>query len=96
MNWNIQEAQHQFSELIQAARQEPQLIYEQDQVVAAVIEGTTLEQFLDWHSKQHLPSIAEKFASFRQTCAEEDYVLEVPPRQDRPNPFESSVEHVSL
>ena len=33
------------------------------------------------------PSLAEVFAELRQICSEERYELEIPPREDRPNPF---------
>lgn len=32
-------------------------------------------------------SIADDFAELRGLCEREDYSLEVPPRQNRPNPF---------
>lgn len=39
MDWRIAQAKQKFSELIGAVRQEPQLIYNRDQLVAAVIEA---------------------------------------------------------
>lgn len=37
-------------------------------------------------SKQ-IPTIGQTFNEIRQLCAEEDFELELPPRQDRPNPL---------
>jgi hypothetical protein len=36
-------------------------------------------------------SLADTFAQLRRLCAEENYILEIPPRQDRPNPFDESM-----
>ncbi len=38
-------------------------------------------------SLENLPTIAETFDEIRQICIEENFELEIPPRQDRPNPF---------
>ena len=32
-------------------------------------------------------SLGDAFALLRRICEEEDYRLEIPPRQERPNPF---------
>jgi hypothetical protein len=87
VNWNVEEAQQRFRELISAATQEPQIVYNQDEVVAVIIEAKVFNQFLDWRQQQTQTSLAEKFATFRQLCVEEKYTLEVPTRDDRPNPF---------
>lgn len=42
------QAQHKFPELISATRIEPQLIYDQDKLVAAVIEVKTFQEFLSF------------------------------------------------
>ena len=39
MNWKIEEAQQKFSELMSAAVTKPQLIYNHDKLVAAVVEA---------------------------------------------------------
>ncbi|NES19846.1 MAG: prevent-host-death protein [Symploca sp. SIO3E6] len=87
MNWKIDKAKEQFSELITAAEEEPQLIYEHNQLVAAVIEAEMFQEFLSWQQQRHQSSLADSFAQLRQLCIEEDYIFEVPSRQDRPNPF---------
>jgi Uncharacterised protein family (UPF0175) len=38
-------------------------------------------------SLENCPTIAETFDEIRQICIEENFELEIPPRQDRPNPF---------
>ncbi|MBW4481042.1 MAG: type II toxin-antitoxin system Phd/YefM family antitoxin [Tildeniella torsiva UHER 1998/13D] len=91
MTWNVEDAQQQFSEVINAADQEPQLIYQHNFLVAAVIKADLFHEFLAWqqHRQQHL-SLASAFTELRQICLEEDYMLEIPPRQDRPNAFDSN------
>jgi hypothetical protein len=37
------------------------------------------------------PSLTDALTQLRHLCAEENYTLEIPPRQDRPNAFDSSI-----
>jgi prevent-host-death family protein len=87
MNWKIAEAKQRFSEVVKAAEGEPQLIYNRDRLVAAVVEPEAFRDFLDWRQETEKPTLADSFAELRRICAEEDYTLEIPPREDRPNPF---------
>lgn len=96
MNWKIEQAQHKFPELISATRIEPQLIYNQDQLVAAVIEAKTFQEFLAWQQQHRQHSLADAFAQLRQLCAEENYTMEIPIRADRLNPFIDNFSDISL
>lgn len=87
MTWKIEDAQQRFGELIQAVEQEPQLIYQQNQLVAVVVEAQTYQQFLQWQQQQAQRSLSQAFAELRQICEEEDYTLDIPGRRDRSNPF---------
>lgn len=95
MNWKIEQAQQNFSELMSAAVEEPQLIYNQDKLIAAVIEAETFQEFLAWQ-QQNKPSLADAFVQLRQLCEDENYTLEVSPRQDRFNLFVDSFSDISL
>ncbi len=96
MNWKIEQARQKFSELISAAVVEPQLIYSQDQLVAAVVEAETFQEFLAWQEQHRQSSLADAFAQLRQLCAAENYTIEVPSRTDRPNPFVDNFRDISL
>jgi 2-succinyl-5-enolpyruvyl-6-hydroxy-3-cyclohexene-1-carboxylate synthase len=96
MNWKIEQAQQKFPELINAAVVEPQLIYNQDKLVAAVVEAQTFKEFLAWQQQNRQPALADAFAQLRQLCAAENYTLEVPPRTDRLNPFFDNCCDISL
>ena len=96
LNWEIPEAQQRFAELIRSINQEPQLIYDREQLVAAVVDAETFQEFLLWHQQCQKPSLADEFAELRRLCAEEDYSLEVPPRQNRPLSFVDNLDDVSL
>lgn len=75
MNWKIEQAQQKFPELISAAVVQPQLIYNQDQLVAAVVEAKTFQEFLAWQQQHRQHSLSDAFAQLRQLCAEENYTL---------------------
>lgn len=87
MDWKMGEAQQKFSELINAAIEAPQLIYNQHQLVVAVVEAKIFQEFLAWQHQCNKQSLANALIQLHQICEEEDYMLEIPPRQDRPNPF---------
>jgi 2-succinyl-5-enolpyruvyl-6-hydroxy-3-cyclohexene-1-carboxylate synthase len=87
MNWKIYEAKQKFSELLDASVAEPQLIYDRDKLVAAVVQAEIFQEFLVWQQQHRKPSLADAFAQLRQICAEENYHLEVPAREDRANSF---------
>jgi dihydrodipicolinate synthase/N-acetylneuraminate lyase len=89
MHWRIAEAKQKFSALIHASLKEPQLIYNRSDLVAAVIEAETFREFLAWREQNPKRAIAETLADLQKLCIEEEYVLEIPPRQDRANPFDS-------
>ncbi|GAA6616019.1 type II toxin-antitoxin system Phd/YefM family antitoxin [Scytonema sp. NUACC26] len=90
MPWKLEEAKQKFSELIDAVVEEPQLIYDRNQLVAAVVKADVFQEFLLWQQQRQKPSLADAFTELRGICAEENYHLEVPPRHDRSNPFVES------
>lgn len=87
MDWSITEAKQRFSELVRLAEDEPQWIYNRDKLVAAVIPAEALQEFLAWRGPRELPSLGDAFAELRRICADEGYTLDIPPRQERPDPF---------
>lgn len=89
MPWKLEDAEQKFSELIHAVVEEPQLIYDQNQLVAAVVKADVFQAFLAWQQSQK-PPLASAFTELRQLCIEENYQLETPPRSDRANPFAES------
>ena len=87
VNWNIAQAKQKFSELVRAAKGEPQWIYKRDKLVAAVVPPEALRQFMEWKSRRPRPTMAEALAELRRICREEDYSFELPTRRKRPNIF---------
>jgi hypothetical protein len=87
VNWNVAEAKQKLSEVIRAAEEEPQWLYNRDRLVGAVVEPETLQEFLAWRERSRRPSLGEAFSELRKLCSEEGYTLEIPSRSDRPNPF---------
>ena len=95
MDWKIAEAKQNFSELVKAAEREPQWIYNRDKLVAAMVPAKALKEFLGWRRRKEERTLAEAFEELRRICAEEDYTLEIPPRQERPNPFPDALDEIS-
>jgi prevent-host-death family protein len=87
VNWKVAEAKQRFSEVVRAAEEEPQMIYNRGRLVAAVVPAEELQEFLAWREGREHSSLGDAFAALRKICAEEGYTFEIPSRKDRPNPF---------
>jgi prevent-host-death family protein len=96
MHWHVAEAKQKFSEVLRATSEEPQLIFNRDRLVAAVVDARTFHAFQAWYEQQGKATLAEAFAELRCLCAEEDYTLTVPPRRDRDNAFVEVIANVSV
>ena len=70
MEWKIAEAKQRLSELIRASAHGPQLIYNRDTPVAAVIAAGELADYEAWkQSKKQQPTLADEFARLRAVAA---------------------------
>lgn len=89
MSWNIAQAKQRFSEVVRLTAEEPQVIYNRSQPVAAVIGAKDFEAFEAWKKQQAPETVASAFAELRRIAAEEGYELDIPPRSTigRPNAF---------
>ena len=87
VRWKIAEAKMRFSELLRAARDEPQLILNRERAVAAVVDAATFAEFEAWCSERESRSLGEAFVTLRAICADEGYTLQAPARKDRRNDF---------
>jgi prevent-host-death family protein len=87
MRWKIAQAKMRFSELLRAARDEPQLILNRELAVAAVVDAATFEEFEAWRAGRDDRSLGEAFATLRTICADEGYALQTSARKDRGNDF---------
>ncbi|WP_354635546.1 prevent-host-death protein [Planktothricoides raciborskii] len=54
-----------------------------DRLVASVVDHRVFQDFLSWQQQRQKSSIADAFADLRNLCAEEDYLLEIPQRENR-------------
>lgn len=96
MPWKVAEAKQRFSEVLRAAREAPQLVFNRDRLVAVVIDAETFQAFQRWREQQETVTLAEAFVELRDLCAAEGYSIVVPPRHDRANPFAEALDDVSL
>ncbi|ARV58971.1 prevent-host-death protein [Nostocales cyanobacterium HT-58-2] len=87
MKWTLEEAQKQLPSVINATSLEPQLIYTEEELVAAIVDPELFSEFLNWRQKAAKTSLAQVFKELQQLCSEENYSLEIPLRSDRDNPF---------
>src|SRR3954469_10774811 len=87
MEWKLAEAKQQFSEVVRQAAAEPQVIFNRDRRVAAVISAEGLDEYLEWRETKKTGSLRESLAELASICAEEDLEYEAPGRVDRENPL---------
>ncbi len=96
VNWNIAEAEQKFSELLRAAKEDPQCICNEGRRIAVLVDAETFQEFLEWRRQRQTTSLADAFTNLRALCAEEDYSLELPARQNRPNLFVHDLGEIPL
>lgn len=88
MEWKIAQAKQRFSYLVRSASTEPQLIYNRDHLVAAVVAPEDLRELEEYREQaRRRPTLVEVTDPVRRACTEEDYELELTTRSNRPNAF---------
>ncbi|KAB2928858.1 MAG: type II toxin-antitoxin system Phd/YefM family antitoxin [Candidatus Contendobacter sp.] len=87
MSWNIAQAKQCFSQVVKQAATEPQLIYNRNRLVVAVIDAEAFNAFNQWREHQGAKTLGEAFAELRVLAAGDENPLPVPERRDRPNAF---------
>lgn len=89
MTWNIASAKQQFSEVVRLTAEEPQAIYNRDRRVAVMVSADEYEEFKQWKAERQRPTLTQLFDEIRAILAAEgEDGIEIPPRTDRPNPFD--------
>jgi len=96
MNWNIAQAKQHFSDVVKQASAEPQIIYNRNTPVAAMIAADDLAEYQAWKSQRKQKTLGEEFAGLRQLMIDAGFEdgLELPPRSSigRPNAFVQMLE----
>ena len=87
MEWKIAQAKEKFSQLIQEAGKEPQLIYNREKEVAAVISIDEYRDYMKLKEDYKAGSVGKQFSLLRDICQNENYTIEVPEREDRSQEF---------
>lgn len=90
VNWSIATAKQQFSEVVRLTAEEPQAIYNRSTPVAVLISAQDFADFQRWRTEHNQPTLEAQFNEIRALLAADgmDEGLEIPPRQDRPSPFD--------
>lgn len=89
MTWSIANAKQQFSEVVRLTAEEPQAIYNRDKPVAVMVSADEYEEFKQWKAERQRPTLTQLFDEIRAILAAEgEDGIQIPPRTDRPNPFD--------
>ena len=95
ISWHIGTAKQQFSEVVRRAQTEPQMIYNRNQLVAAVVCPDLVDKAQGTPSSRSARTLADLFAEFREVCVDEDYELQVGERRNREGWPEDKGDHES-
>lgn len=82
-NWKISEAKARLSELVHACEERPQVLYNRDKPVAAMIGIEHYESFQRMQAKAEQPSMSALLAELATINAEEGDFGEAPRRSNR-------------
>jgi len=85
--WTLSDAQTQLITIVESCSQEPQILAMQGHPIAAVVDFTLFEELIAFQQNQHRPTIAELIQELREIQQAESAEIEIPERQDRPNPL---------
>jgi prevent-host-death family protein len=85
--WTLREAQKQFINLVESCSEEPQILSTHGQPVAAIVDIELFHEFWSFFQTRKRPTIAELIKELRDIQQEKDVELELPKRQDSPNPL---------
>ena len=85
--WKISEAKARLSEVVSNCVEEPQLLYNRQKPVAALVDIQEYEAFLAYKKSQQKPTMAEMLAELREINKIEPEMDELPPRTSRPIPY---------
>jgi prevent-host-death family protein len=95
MDWNVAQAKQHLSEVIREAAHEPQLIYNRNRPVAAVIAAEELAGYRAWKNQVAKPeTLFDTFAELRRIAAGHPDPIPEPDRfaAMRPNAFVEMLE----
>lgn len=87
MKWKIAGAKVNFSKLIRMSENEPQLIYNRDRMVAAVVSSEEYEEYRQFKEEKSRETLGAMFSEFSSICSDESYVFETPGRDNRKSEF---------
>ncbi len=65
MNWTVEKAEKNFSGLLLEAVYKPQPVFDNNQLIAAVIDAKTFREFEKWQNQRKKKSLASAFEELR-------------------------------
>jgi hypothetical protein len=95
MNWKVAKAKQRFSEVVRKAAEAPQLVYNRERMVAAVIDAQTYQDFQAWREGRERRSLADAFDELRRQLPAGTRALPRVPRRDRRNAFVGALDELS-
>ena len=95
MNWKVAEAKQRFSEVVRKTAEGPQLVYNRERMVAAVIDAQTYQTFEAWREGRNRRSLADAFDELRRIAPKGGRTLPQPARRDRRNEFADVLHELS-
>lgn len=87
MTWSIATARARFSELVDAAGKEPQIVSNRGHMVAVVVAADEYAAFEKWRRERPTRTLGEALDDVRRACKEDHYELAIPARRNRANRF---------
>ncbi len=82
--WTVNDAQSHFGEVLEYSTREPQIIASKGEPIAALVDIGLFNEFITF---QQRPTMAELLAELHEIQTESPIELDLPKRQDRPNPL---------
>ena len=81
--WEIHDAQTHFWEILQFCHQEPQLVSDQNEPLAVVVDIKLFRNLTETHIVESRPTISQLLEELEAIKTIESVDIEIPERQDR-------------
>ena len=81
-DWKIGQAKQNFSEVVHAAKKEPQIIYKREKMLAIVLDSKSYKDFLRFKKSKSKNTISSEFEKLRKLC-DKERILKTPQRKKR-------------
>jgi len=94
--WKTNEVKDNFADILNYCYQEPQLVYDKNDPVAAIVDIRLFKELVGQQRRKKLPSMAQLLDEIHSIVVEDSFEMNIPKRSDRLNSAERMLDELSV